>query len=189
MAHKPVTAWQLEKSVGVWQRLQQQFSVDTTSLSNDENVVGTAVDLPDSLSLPDGGHVPNPHILLARLIDDAVWADRRVEEADNLRKRYTSRRDRYAERSDAIRAHISALAEILDVSSAEGELGAFDFAKGRSSVVADVDRLPEQYIREKIIREADKIELAKALKALKPGETIEGAELSNPGWVLRITPF
>ena len=189
MTHKPVTAWQLEKSVGVWQRLQEQFSADTTSLASDENVSATAVDLPDSLSLPDGGHVPNPHILLARLIDDAVWADRRAEEADNMKKRFQARQHRYEERSDTIRAHIAELAEILGVDSAEGELGTFDTVKGRPSVVADIAKLPEQYIREKIIREPDKIELMKALKALGPDERIEGAELSNPGRVLRITPF
>ena len=48
--------------------------------------------------------------------------------------------------------------------------------KPSSEVIADVEKLPEEYIREKITREADKMAIKAAWKV---GLTVEGAEKSD----------
>lgn len=173
----PPSAWVLEKSVSLWQQLQQLLG-DDTSLTTDEDVVAW-------LELPEGGAVPHPRILLKRLIDAAVWADRRAEEADNLAKRYAARKHRYEERGDAIRATIAQLADVLSTKAEEGELGAFSLVKGRDSVkITDESKLAENLFR--IKKEPNKTAIG---ELLRDNQKVDGAELSNPGLVVRITPF
>jgi hypothetical protein len=179
---QPPSAYVLEKSVSLYQQIQAKLA-DDPSMDPDE-LVTRLPPLPE-----DQAKWPHPSVLLRQAIDAEIWCERRETEAANLAKRYTARKNRYAERSDHLRATIVQLFEVLAATAAEGELGSASMVKAPAKVIADVDWLPEQYIRTTITREPDKIELAKALKALKPDETIPGAELSNPGLVVRITPF
>lgn len=171
---RPVTAWQLEKSVSAWQQLQEKLT-DDASLAYDEEVVAR----------PASEDVPPPHVLLTRLIDDAIWTDRRIEEADNLRKRYTSRRDRYQARADSIRATITELLDVLDLKAWEGNEGTAAMRPRRPKVeITDIDKLADEFV--KIEKTAKKTEIGAKLKA---GVPVEGAELSNPGLGLTIVPY
>ena len=172
-----VSAYQLEQSVSAWQQLQETLTEDP-SLAVDEDVVGTPIVMP--------GDTPDPHVLLSRLIDAAIWADRRVEEAENLKKRYLQRQQRYEERSQKIRATISQLMEVLSVQAHEGDLGSVTMVKQPTHVIADVDKLAELYVRTTITRTPDKVLLG---KLLRDGKQIEGATLSNPGWAPRLDPY
>ncbi len=174
-APRPPSAWQLEKSVSLWQQLRETLQ-DDMSLSEDEAVT----------SLPDSS-LPSPHVLLQRAIDAAVWSDLRADEADNLRKRFAARRDRYQERGAKIRQTINDLLQVLDLKAAEGDLGSADLVKGpRAVLITDIDQVPTELKAVVTTVTAKKNPIGDKLKA---GETVPGAELSNPGLVLRITPY
>jgi hypothetical protein len=183
---KPPTSWQLEKSVALWQQIQHAQQQDEM-LESDE-VSGMIRPLEGS---PE--NIPDPHVLLERLIDAAVWADRRVDEADNMRARAIARKARYQRRSDRYRNDIKQLMEVLAVAAWEGEEGTASTAKGRSSVlVTDIDKLEAarpELVKVETIKTPDKVAIRDAIKALKPDETLEGAEMSNPEPILRITAF
>jgi len=174
---KQPSAWQLERSVALYQQLQQVMVADDPSFIPDEDEIASLIQ--------DAGLTP-PHILLSRLIDAAVLVEQREEQADNLRKRYAARRDRYAARGERLRATITDLLAVLNTGAYEGELGAAAIRKTPAKViVTDISKLPEALIR-RPPPEADKITIGKLLKA---GETVEGAEMSNPGTTLRITAY
>jgi hypothetical protein len=79
--------------------------------------------------------------------------------------------------------------EILEVTACEAELGTASFAKPRKTVViTDFDALDERFIR-RTDPEPRKLDIAAAIKA---GETVAGAEMSDPGNsppVLRLTKY
>jgi hypothetical protein len=175
---RSVSAYQQEAADLRFEQLQTEISEDP-SLATDEDVVG----LPVAGTQADPTPLP---VLLARLVDMAVWADRRAEESENLKKRYLARQQRYETRAEKIRATIADLMGIMDVTAYEGELGTVDLSQSASHVIADVNLIPEQYVREKVTREPDKVAIGRDLKA---GQTIEGASMSNPKPVVRITPY
>lgn len=181
-APTPPSAWLLEKSVSLWQQLKDKIEADP-SLADDEYVISRY--LPN----PDGGlALPHPAVLLKRLIDAAIWSDRRADEADNLRKRYTSRRDRYATRTEAIRTTIVELMAALNVQAAEGEEGAASMRKRPASVViTDLDKVEKQ--DPTLVKVEKTARLTPIGAKLKAGEKVEGAELSNPQIGLTIQPF
>jgi hypothetical protein len=180
-APTPPSAWILEQSVSLWQQLQDKLTEDP-SLETDEYVVS-----PRLPRLDGEGTLPHPEVLLRRAIDAAVWNDRRADEADNLRKRYTARRDRYAQRGEAIRATIEQLLEVLGLSAAEGELGAGAMRKRPPHVlITDIDKVPPELKDTVTTVTAKKNPIGAKLKA---GEVVPGAELSNPTFGLTIIPF
>lgn len=178
----PPSAWLLEQSVSLWQQLQDKLTADQ-SFEHDEYVVSPRLPKLDG----SGETLPHPEVLLGRLIDAAIWADRRADEADNLRKRYVARRDRYSARADAIRATIEQLIEALGVSAAEGELGSAAMRRRQPSVlITDIALVPDALKDTVTTVTAKKNPIGAKLKA---GEAVPGAELSNPALGLTIIPF
>ena len=84
-----------------------------------------------------------------------------------------ARKNQKQKKADYLRDYIKSMMIIAQRGDFESPKVRLSFRKSES-VTADVDRLPEAYIRTKTTFEADKTALKKALKA---GEVIEGAML------------
>jgi hypothetical protein len=172
------SAWQLEQSVAAWQRLQAA-ETDDGFIDTDEALVSV-----ERLH----AYTEDPHALLGQLIDAAIWAERRVEEAQAIKRRIDARRARYETRADRYREQIRQLLAVLDLPAWEGDEGAASFRKGTPSViVTDIDKLeaadPDLV---KVEKTPKKTEIA---KLLKDGFAVPGAEMSTPAPSLRITAF
>ena len=93
------------------------------------------------------------------------------EEADAL----TERRKQYERTAERLKEYIGHSLEYDGMDKFETAKCKISFRKS-AAVPVDLDSLPEQYIREKITREADKIAISKAIKA---GENVPGACLEE----------
>jgi hypothetical protein len=174
----PPTALQLEQSMSLWMQLQQMPDEEGFRLDEEEI----------EQRIREAG-LRQPHEMLAALIDVAFTLDQRADHADSLRRRYADKAARYREREERTRATVNRMMEILEVTACEAELGTASFAKPRKTVViTDFDALDERFIR-RTDPEPRKLDIAAAIKA---GETVAGAEMSDPGNsppVLRLTKY
>jgi hypothetical protein len=168
------SAWSLERAVSAYQQIRAALDADP-DLEADEAVINAA------LAAADAQH---PEALLERLIDAAVWMQRREDEADELRKEVTARRDRYATRRETIRLTITELLEVLDKKSHRGRLGLASVVMAPPSVViTDDEALPDEYVRIAIARSPNKTLIR---EDIDNGVVIPGATLSNSAPILRI---
>ena len=175
---QPPTAWQLEKSVALWERLMSELTEDA-DLRPDEAEI-------ESRIKEAGLRLPSE--MLSDLIDTAIMMGHQADHAEMLRKRYADKRDRYKARVERTRNTIQQLMEALERPAHEGELGSAGMSAARKHVVVtDFSKLDEKYIR-RAEPEAKKQEIAAAIKA---GEIVEGAEMStgNAPPVLQIIPY
>jgi hypothetical protein len=183
---KPPTAADLETSVSLWERIQHDQQADEM-LESDE-VSGMILPF-DGAGEHPGSNVPPLNVQLERLIDAAIWADRRIEEADTIRKRAIDRKSRYQKRADRYRVKIKEILDYMEVKAWEANEGSASLAKGRASVeITDIDKLEAQHpelVKVEVVKTPDKIAIRNVLK----DGTVEGAEMSTPEPVLRITPF
>jgi hypothetical protein len=174
---RPVTAYQIEKSLQQWQALQAAYDLDP-SLETDEDAQGRFL---------HAAGVEPPHTLLAILIDDVIAMERKAAHADNLRKRYTSLRDRINTRADRARATVEQLLDTLDLKAWEGDEGTAAMRKRPPSVIiTDLDKLPDEFKTTETVVTPNKIPIGAKLRA---GEAVEGAELSNPTFGLTLLPY
>jgi hypothetical protein len=121
------------------------------------------------------------------LIDLLIAAEREalsLEEAVKiLQDRLAIRQARFANRRGAIRKYLMQLMEAARLKKVERPAATVSIAAGRPKVViTDESLIYEDFVR--ITREPDKDKIAKALKG---GEIIPGATLSNSEQVLRIS--
>lgn len=120
---------------------------------------------------------------LDRIVRAAVDAGDMAEAAGKRARLIAERKARFERRENALRLTAKALLEAISVNRLDRDDYTVSIGKGREHVVVtDADGLDEKYVR--IIREPKKAEL---LADLKAGEQPKGAELSNPGTILRIT--
>lgn len=92
------------------------------------------------------------------------------------------RKERYAAREERTRDLLMMLMQAMDTRKLELPAATLSIGPSRSKVVVvDEDQLPEEFVR--IKREADKTRIGSALKA---GQTVPGAALSNGGETLTI---
>jgi hypothetical protein len=187
---KPPTALEQEASVSLWERIQHDQQADEM-LESDE-VSGMILPF-DGASEHPGSNIPPWNVQLERLIDATIWADRRIDEAETMRKRAVDRKARYQKRADRYRLNIKAILDLMNLKAWEANEGSASLAKGRASVdVGDIDKLEAQHpelVKVEVVKTPDKVAIRAAIQALKEGETIDGAEMTIPQPVLRITPF
>ena len=163
----PPTAYQLEQTASLWQQLRQGIVVDDELFVPDEDMIEQMIEA--------AGREP-PRVLLARLIDATVLVEQKEAALDNLRKRYSTRRDRYAARAEKLRGTVNQLMELLGETAAEGDLGSASYVRARAKVViTDMTKLPEEYIK-RTDPEPKKLEIASAIKG---GKDVPGAEMST----------
>lgn len=97
-------------------------------------------------------------------------------------KRMRYRKERYAVREEKTRDLLMLLMQAMDTRKLELPAATLSIGPSRPKVVVvDEDQLPEEFVR--IKREADKTAIGNALKA---GQTVPGAALSNGGETLTI---
>jgi hypothetical protein len=172
---KVPSGWQLERAVSAWEQLRELYASDP-ALADDEQVIRTA--------LADAG-VTHPAVLLDRVIDACAWAVTRAEEADAMRASFRDRRDRYRKRHDVLKQLAFDLLVVLGEQSRSARLGRAALRESPPGVViTDEEALEDRFVR--IIREPQKSEIK---KALKDGEVVEGAVLSNPATTVVVTRF
>lgn len=165
---KPPSGWSIERSLQLWRQVQAAIDEDP-DLAPDEAVV---------LAEFQAAHVLTPDEILNRLLDAAVWIDRRIVEADALHREYQERRDRYEARKELVRDTLFGLLGTLERRSHRSRLGkAHIRATQPSVVILDAERLPDDCV--KIERTPRKTIIKEHLEA---GEDLGGAAvMSNAG--------
>lgn len=104
--------------------------------------------------------------LMDRLAEQAL-ADKALVEIGSARLK------RIEQRADRIRDLLLRMLEALELPKIERALYSASISHRRNVVVTDADALPEEFVR----RAPDKVALGKALRA---GQELDGAMLSNP---------
>lgn len=175
--HKPPSAYRIQTTLSEYHTRLTQFHerlVNDPRAASDEQIIAATL---GDLRAP-------PEQLLARSIDAEVWAEMRVKEADDMRIGFTLRRNRYQEHVDYLRSVIDGLLRLLKLSDHRGKLGSAAIVATPHSVeIISEDRIPEHYW--KIERALKRSEIKRALES---GEEVPGAQLTERGETLRITP-
>jgi hypothetical protein len=161
------SAYQIERSVSLWQQLQATLSLDP-DLATDEAQIS------DMLAKAD---VEHPETLLERAIVVAMYSKAVAERAKAEAARVSQFAARYEQREETLRGLIAALMDILNIEqhrTANGIVAYFGVAQPAVEII-DETRLPAEVV--KVTRTPDK---ALIRQRLKDGRTIPGAVLGNP---------
>lgn len=174
VAPREPSAFRLEQAVSAFQQLRASLA-DDPDLAADEDVIATA--------LASAG-VDDPRVLLSRLIDGAVWAERREDEARSLENEYHARRLRYAERKERLRLIVEQMMQAIETTRHAARLATARIAEApQSLIVTDEKAIPDEWW--KVERSLRKRELGQHIK--ETGELVPGAILSNGGTVLKLS--
>ncbi len=114
--------------------------------------------------------------VIERLIEASIETDALADAAKLRLADLAERRARFERRRDAYRAVALKALEAINLKRLERPTWTASIGNRPPKVMVNEDALPDRWFRVK--READKAALATALKA---GETIDGATLSNGG--------
>lgn len=166
------SAWTIERVISAWQQFRAELLGDE-ELVEDENVIARALHASD---------LATPSELVSSLIDAAIWADRRRDEARVLAAEFTERARRYEARVERFRDLINGILTATETRNAVGRLARASIVRAPPSVlVTDEQRIPDEYFKvERTLRKSD------VLADLKVGVVIDGAVLSNGGETLRL---
>lgn len=177
IAPQAPSAYALERVVSTFQKLATRL-INDPDLIADEDVLATALAVENDADA-----------VLNGLIRAAVWADRRVDEAEAERKAWIARRDRYDARLEAIRATIVDAMQALGRTRHRGieRLASISEPKAPKLQV-DVDKLPAEYVQETTRTVIDRLPRLDLIREdLAQGVVIEGASVGNNPPVLRLT--
>lgn len=112
---------------------------------------------------------------IRRTIASATHASKRAEMADEMIRDLTARRDRYRNRSAALRSAAFSAMDALGVRRMEWPEATISIAAGRDGVViTDPDAVPDEFCA--IERKPRKDAITAAIKA---GQEVPGAEMRN----------
>jgi len=122
------------------------------------------------------------HAIMERLLALSIESRVMADAVTTMIEKNVERRDRLKKRADFYRAFMHRLLQAADIKSLDLPAGKVSISHTPPSVVVNnPDELPDIYIRVK--REPDKAALKEALKR---GETIPGASLSNGGTTIHV---
>lgn len=166
----------IERCVSAYQRVQHALAADV-ELGADEAPLA-------EIYAADPNIIP-PDELLRRFVAAIAFAESRADEANVFAAGMKLRGERYASRAAAMRSELLEIMLALERSTFSGSpFGTVSVKAGIPSVrVLDEEQVPEEYWRETLKREVDRLKLR---ADLKQGVVIDGAELSNPMPVLAI---
>jgi hypothetical protein len=100
-----------------------------------------------------------------------------AEAAEAMLVNLKGRQDRYRRRNDAFRSAIFAIMDATGERKAEFPHGTISLSAGRvAAIITDEDALPDRFVTVKVVRQLDR---AAILTALKDGEVVDGATLTN----------
>lgn len=172
------SAWQLEHAVSAWQQAGAFIAADPDFEADQRAAYA---------SLTDGTGLREPGEYVARMLDAVVWIELDAERDDQVQKRIAARRDRGRARAAYVRELAKGLMLAIDLKSQAATIVSGSIARAPVAViVTDADRLADEYVRIETIRTPDKRLIKEHIEA---GVVIEGAELSNPGFVLRMKVY
>ena len=165
------SAWRLEQAISAFQQFREALASDE-DLADDEEAIIAAL---------AGAAYDDPRALLSRLIDAAVWAERREDEAKLLEYGYRDRRRRYEHRKERLRLIVEQVMQAIETTRATGKLASATIGNAPPSlVVTDEKAIPAEWWKiERSLRVAD---LKQHIR--ETGELVPGALLSNGGSML-----
>ncbi len=159
------SAFRMEQAMSVLLAVRQRLLQDDPDLADDEKLFTDMLD-------GEGGDAME---VLDRVLRAAVHAKTMAKAAKERAAEIGERAARYDRREASLRGAAFAALDALGLSKRElPDLTASIRAGQPVVIVTDADVLPEAFVRVK--REPDKTLIGAALKA---GNTVEGAELSN----------
>jgi hypothetical protein len=165
MTHDPPSGYHIQRAMSAWQSARARLLVDDADLAHDEHALA-------ALLGPVDGDVRD---ILCRVLTAAQHAASMADAAANMISDMTARRDRYKRRNETLRQTAYAIMDAIGSRKEEfPHVTAVMRAGVAAAIVTDEAALPERFIRTK--REPDRSAI---LAALKDGEVIEGAELTN----------
>jgi hypothetical protein len=161
------SAYQIERSVSLWQQLQ-------AALTSDPELVSDEAQIAALLQAADAHH---PETLLEQAIIAALYAQAVCETAKQEADRVAAYAARYAKREATLRALTEALMEVLGLEQHHTANGIVAyFGAGYAAVeITDLEQLPAEVV--KVTKVPNK---ALIRQRLKDGRTVPGAVLSNP---------
>lgn len=161
------SGYRVEQAVSAWQSARARLLADDADLAGDEAALA-------ALLGPQDGEVRD---ILSRLLSATQHAAAMAEAAGAMIDNIAARRDRYKRRSEAMRGTIFAIMDAIGEPKQEFPHGTISISRGKSvAIITDDQALPDQYVTVVTTRKPDK---AAILAALKDGEVIDGAELTN----------
>jgi hypothetical protein len=176
LAPRVPSAYEQEQIVSSFQQLADRLLSDP-ELIHDEDVLACALAVQN-----DAG------AMLDGLIRAAMWADRRVVEADAERKSWSARKSRYEARLEAIRDTIARVMVAIGAKRHRGvERMATLVEREAQTVKFDVDALPDEYVEietKMITVRHPRRDLI--MEDIAQGVVIEGVTISNNPPYLRL---
>lgn len=158
-------AWQVGQAVSAWQSARARLLADDPELACDEAA------LADLLG-PENGDVQD---ILARVLRASQHAGDMADKAKDRARQITDRAKRYEARAQSLRGLGFSIMEVIGKTKVElPDLTATIRRGVPSAHITDEDAIPDEFAQ--ITRKIDK---AAILAALKAGQIIPGAELSN----------
>ena len=160
-------AWRIQSALSVWQSARARLLNDDADLGHDEAAL-------TALLGEEAGDVRD---ILSRLLAAAQHAAAMAEAAEAMLVNLKGRQDRYRRRNDAFRSAIFAIMDATGERKAEFPHGTISLSAGRvAAIITDEDALPDRFVTVKVVRQLDR---AAILTALKDGEVVDGATLTN----------
>lgn len=167
MGEMAPSAWKIEQAMSAWQSARARILVEDTDLANDENALA-------ALLGPEEGNVRD---ILSRLLSATQQATALAIGASEMLTNLRVRQERYDRRAETFRATIFAIMDAVGERKVEFPHGTVSIAAGRSrAIITNEATLPDHFVRVETTRTPDKAAISAALKV---GEVIEGAMLSN----------
>ena len=167
------SAYRMEQAMSALLAVRQRLLQDDPDLADDEKLFSDMLE-------GEGGDALE---VLHRVLRASIAAKDMAEAADARASDIAARRDRYRRRAEALRGAAFAALDALGIKKLELPDLTASIAAGRQAVVVvDDAALPAQFVR--VSRSPDKAAL---LQALKAGEDVSGATLSNslPSLIVR----
>ncbi len=161
----PPTAWQLEQAMACLMAVRSRLLEEDPDLADDERLMA------DMLEGESGDALE----VLHRMVRASLHAKSMAEAAKQRAADITARAARYAKREGDLRGGVFAAMEALGMRKLEAPDFTASVSAGAASVViTDEDQLPDAFVR--ITRSPDKAAIGAAIKV---GDTVSGAEISN----------
>ena len=159
--------WKIEQAMAAWQSARQRLLADDGELAHDEAALAELL----------GEETGDVRSILGRLLRGSVHAKSMADAAGDIIDGIRARQDRYKRRSENMRSTAFAIMDAIDEPKIELPDLTASLRRGAPvAIITDESAVPEIYVEVVVTRKIDK---AVILSALKSGEDVPGAILSN----------
>lgn len=170
----PPSGYRIEAAMSAWQSARARLLIDDADLAHDEAALEALL----------GTETGDVNEIITRLVLAAQHAAAMDDAAATMIENLKARRDRYKRRAEQFRASTFAVLDAMGQRRFETAAFTVSVAAGRPAAhITDEDALEDRFIKVTTERKVDR---AAVLTALKDGEVIEGAMLTNSLPVLTV---